>query len=99
LVRSLALELGPLGIRAVAIAPAATDTPGFRGPGSGTGGTLTGADAEAATRLVEMTLSRMALGRLGRADDIAGAALFAASDMGAFVTGSTIHVDGGVDAT
>jgi 3-oxoacyl-[acyl-carrier protein] reductase len=46
-----------------------------------------------------MTLSRMALGRLGRADDIAGAALFAASDMGAFVTGSTIHVDGGVDAT
>ena len=31
LVRSLALELGPHGIRAVAIAPAATDTPGFRG--------------------------------------------------------------------
>jgi NAD(P)-dependent dehydrogenase (short-subunit alcohol dehydrogenase family) len=41
----------------------------------------------------------MALGRLGQADDIARAAVFAASDMAAFITGSTIPVDGGVDAS
>ena len=31
--------------------------------------------------------------------DIARAAVFAASDMAGFITGSTIHVDGGVDAS
>jgi NAD(P)-dependent dehydrogenase (short-subunit alcohol dehydrogenase family) len=35
------------------------------------------------------------LGRLGTADDIAGVALFLASDLGAFVTGATLHPDGG----
>jgi enoyl-[acyl-carrier-protein] reductase (NADH) len=34
-----------------------------------------------------------------RADDIARAAVFTASDMVGFITGSTIHVDGGVDAS
>jgi NAD(P)-dependent dehydrogenase (short-subunit alcohol dehydrogenase family) len=95
LVKSLALELGPAGIRVVAIAPAATDTPGFRiGPTR-----FSGADAEQAKRLLDDTISKMALGRLGQADDIARAAVFAASDMAGFITGSTIHVDGGVDAT
>ena len=37
--------------------------------------------------------------RIGEPDDIARAAVFAASDMAGFVTGSTIHVDGGVDAS
>ncbi len=95
IVKSLALELGPAGIRAVAIAPAATDTPGFR---VGTT-SFSGADAVQAKQLLDDTIARMALGRLAQADDIARAVLFAASDMGAFITGSTIHVDGGVDAT
>ncbi len=95
LVKSLALELGPAGIRVVAIAPAATDTPGFRiAPGR-----FGGADAEQARKLLDETIAKMALGRLGQADDIARAAVFAASDMAAFITGSTIHVDGGVDAS
>lgn len=38
------------------------------------------------------------LGRLGEPDDVAGAALFLASDLGAFVTGTTIHCDGGTYA-
>jgi len=94
LVRSLALELGPAGIRVVAIAPAATDTPGYRAAPA----RFSGADAEQAKRLLDDTIAKMALGRLAQADDIARAAVFAASDMAGFVTGSTIHVDGGVDA-
>jgi len=35
------------------------------------------------------------LGRLGTVDDVAGAAVFLASDLAAFVTGTTLHVDGG----
>ncbi len=38
------------------------------------------------------------LGRLGEPADVAGAVLFLASDLGAFVTGTTIHVDGGTRA-
>jgi NAD(P)-dependent dehydrogenase (short-subunit alcohol dehydrogenase family) len=95
LVKSLALELGPHGIRVVAIAPAATDTPGYRVAPTRFGG----ADAEQARKLLDDTISKMALGRLGQADDIARAAVFAASDMAAFITGSTLHVDGGVDAS
>jgi NAD(P)-dependent dehydrogenase (short-subunit alcohol dehydrogenase family) len=95
LVKSLALELGPAGIRVIAIAPAATDTPGFRVAPARFGG----ADAEQARKLLDDTIAKMALGRLGQADDIARAAVFAASDMAGFITGSTIHVDGGVDAS
>ncbi len=38
---------------------------------------------------------RTPLGGAGRADDVAGAVVFLASDLARFVTGSTIHVDGG----
>jgi NAD(P)-dependent dehydrogenase (short-subunit alcohol dehydrogenase family) len=95
LVKSLALELGPHGVRVVAIAPAATDTPGFRVAPT----RFSGADAEQAKKLVADTVAKMALGRLGQADDIARAVVFAASDMAGFITGSTLHVDGGVDAS
>lgn len=38
------------------------------------------------------------IGRLGEATDTAGVALFLASDLGAFVTGTTVHCDGGTHA-
>lgn len=38
------------------------------------------------------------VGRLGEPEDVAGAVLFLASDLGSFVTGTTIHVDGGTYA-
>ena len=41
---------------------------------------------------------RTPLPRAGHVDDVAGAALFLASDLSQFVTGSTIHVDGGNSA-
>ena len=38
------------------------------------------------------------LGRAGVPEDIAGAAVFLASDLSAYVTGTTMHVDGGTHA-
>ena len=38
------------------------------------------------------------LARVGSVDDVAGAALFLASDLSRFVTGTTVHVDGGTHA-
>jgi NAD(P)-dependent dehydrogenase (short-subunit alcohol dehydrogenase family) len=46
-----------------------------------------------ARRRIEHTI---ALGRLGRPSDIAGVAVFLASDLASFVSGETINVDGGV---
>lgn len=39
--------------------------------------------------------AKTALGRAGTPDDVAGAVIFLASDLSAFVTGSSVHVDGG----
>jgi len=43
----------------------------------------------------EMPDTRTPLARRGNVDDVAGAALYLASDLAAFVTGTTVHVDGG----
>ena len=87
LVRALAAELGPLGIRVNMVVPGTIDTerryaewyPEFRQAPPG------GAEQ----------LKRIPLGRLGRPEDIAEACLFLASDASAYVTGDTIRVMGG----
>ena len=81
--RSLAVELGPDGIRVNAIAPETTDTlqvpihrwipPKYR------------------DRVPYWT----PLGRFGTPDDAAGCALFLASELSSWVTGTTVHMDGG----
>jgi 3-oxoacyl-[acyl-carrier protein] reductase len=38
------------------------------------------------------------MGRAGHVDEMAGAAVFLASDMSSYITGQTIHVDGGTQA-
>jgi NAD(P)-dependent dehydrogenase (short-subunit alcohol dehydrogenase family) len=43
----------------------------------------------------EMVSTPTPLARQGHVDDVAGAAVFLASDLSGFVTGTTIHVDGG----
>ena len=86
LTKSMALELGRQGIRVNAIAPGSIMTEGAisRAQNSGT--------SRETSRLF---MSRIPLGRMGVADDIGRVALFLASELGSYMTGSTVIVDGG----
>jgi 3-oxoacyl-[acyl-carrier protein] reductase len=77
----MALELAPRSITVNAIAPGFVDTDMTRG--------LT-------AEQTEQLLSRVPLGRLGTVEDIAQAAAFLASDEAAYITGTTLHVNGGM---
>lgn len=87
LVRALAAELGPFGIRVNMVIPGFIDTerryaewyPEFR---------------QAAPGAPEQ-LKQIPLGRLGRPEDIADACVFLASDASSYVTGDSIRVMGG----
>ena len=78
---SAAKELGRRGIRVNAIAPGFIETDMTA--------VLTDEQKETAAK-------NITLGRLGQPGDIANAALFLASDMGAYITGQVISVDGGI---
>ncbi len=80
--QTLAVELGPSGIRVNAIAPGLVDT---RFASALTGN----------PDLVARVVARTPLGRYAQPDEIAGAALYLASDAASFVTGHTLVVDGG----
>jgi len=80
------LELGSHGIRAVAIAPTRTETPGVAKAAERAAGFADALQADA---------TGLPLRRLGHPDDVARVVLFAASDLGAFVSGSVIAADGG----
>lgn len=82
LVRNLAAEYGPPGIRANAICPGLIKTDFARALWE---------DPERARRTVEA----IPLGRLGEPDDVAGAAVFLASDASRYVTGQALTVCGG----
>ncbi|OBK97197.1 oxidoreductase [Mycobacterium asiaticum] len=82
--KTAALELAPHRIRVNAIAPDITMTEGLAALG--------GADASAAMGAV------VPWGRPGHVDETAGVAVFLASDMSAYITGQTLHVDGGTHA-
>jgi len=94
LTRSIAMELAASGVRVNCICPGAIATPIF--------GTSLGLSPEAAERgatLVEDLLATVhPLGRAGRPEDIAGAALWLASDESSLVTGQALVVDGGITA-
>ena len=89
LTRTLALELGPSGIRVNAIAPGFIDT----GAWERVLATLENADEFAAS-----VSALHAVGRRGRPSDIAGAVAFLAGDDAGFITGQTLVVDGGLTA-
>lgn len=88
LTKSMARELGQHGIRVNAIAPGAIKTQGILSH------TKISPDRSQIKELKSF-VSRMALGRMGDADDIARVALFLASDLSSYITGDLIVVDGG----
>ncbi|HUC71160.1 MAG TPA: SDR family oxidoreductase, partial [Stellaceae bacterium] len=79
--RAIALELAPYRIRVNAIAPGLTDTAQPRYGSSE-------AELAEAARAIP-------LGRMAQPEEIARTALFLASDEAAFITGQTVHVNGG----
>ncbi len=56
---------------------------------------LAGQTADQGRAQLKSFMARMPLGRLGRADDIGRVALFLASDLAGYITGSLVVVDGG----
>ena len=82
LMRTLAQEVGHQRIRVNAIAPGAISTAINKEATEG----------EAAAKLMKLIPYK----RIGRAQDIANAAVFLASDMADYITGATLYVDGGM---
>jgi 3-oxoacyl-[acyl-carrier protein] reductase len=80
--RTLAAELGPLGIRVNCVAP----------------GLVYPTDSSRATKeeVKDMLIAQTPLRRIAGVEDITGPVLFLASDWSRFVTGQTLHVDGGL---
>ncbi len=81
--RALAAELGKDGVRVNAIGPGFIETP------------LNEKVRANNPELVKIFLDHTPLGRAGKAEDIAGPAIFLASDLSSYVTGSIVMVDGG----
>jgi 3-oxoacyl-[acyl-carrier protein] reductase len=81
--RSMAKELGPDRIRVNCVAPAWTETD------------MAAPSLDALGR--ENVAKDFALGRIGLPEDAAGATCFLLSDLAAFITGTTVTVDGGMD--
>jgi NAD(P)-dependent dehydrogenase (short-subunit alcohol dehydrogenase family) len=86
--RTWAAELVDRNVRVNTLVPGPVETPGLAG--------LAG-DPSGVAPLFASMASAVPLGRLGRPEEIAGAALFLASDDSSFMTGAEIFVDGGAE--
>ncbi|MEV6599724.1 SDR family NAD(P)-dependent oxidoreductase [Actinoplanes sp. NPDC051346] len=85
LTRSLAKEFGGRGLRFNVLALGVIETEA-----------MDAMPAEQAAMMRKRYSEKTALGRLGTPDEVAGAVLWLASDLSRYVTGATIHVDGGI---
>ncbi len=79
--KTWARELGPKGVRAVAVCPGFIDTPILR---------------SIPTPVMDKLLEKVPLGRLGKAEEIAAVYAFLASDDAAYINGAVIEVSGGI---
>ncbi|MDN7437418.1 SDR family oxidoreductase [Burkholderia multivorans] len=93
-IRHAAKELAPFGIRTNGVAPGVIMTPLIA--------KAFGVPPEKADELVQYLVGRLgskqAMGRYGSAEDVANAALFFASDLSAYVSGTVMPVDGGISS-
>ena len=83
LTRALAVEWARHNVRVNAIAPSYIETG------------MAKRDIEADERILKFNLSKIPMRRGGKPEEVAGVAVFLASDASSFVTGETIAVDGG----
>jgi glucose 1-dehydrogenase len=81
--KTLAQETADKGIRVVAVAPGAIQTP-INEAVWGNPETLKDLD------------EKIAMGRLGHAEEVANAVAFLSSDLASYITGTTLSVDGGM---
>ena len=79
--RSLALEVASRGITVNLLAPGLIETD---------------MTADLTNEQRDAMLTRIPLGRMGQANDVAAAAAFLSSDDGAYITGQTLHINGGM---
>jgi meso-butanediol dehydrogenase / (S,S)-butanediol dehydrogenase / diacetyl reductase len=86
LTRSLAVRYGPSGVRVNAIAPGTLKTPAWE------------QRQQKDPDVFERVARWYPLGRIGDPEDVAGAALFLASDEAAWISGAVLPVDGGLTA-
>ena len=84
--RALAAELGKFGVRVNAIGPGLIETP------------LNASVRANNPELIKIFIDHTPLGRAGKPEDIVGPAIFLASDLSAYVTGSIVMADGGYRA-
>ncbi|MDR8410279.1 SDR family oxidoreductase [Nonomuraea sp. 3-1Str] len=82
LLRTAAAEFGPYGVRVNAVAPGVVETPLTR-------------QIKDDPAWYDAYAAKSALGRWARAEEMAGAVVYLASDAASFVTGSVLYVDGG----
>jgi NAD(P)-dependent dehydrogenase (short-subunit alcohol dehydrogenase family) len=87
--RQLAVEYARQGVRVNCVCPGTVDTPVLR---------RAMAMAESPQGFLDMLIAGHPLGRIGRAEEIAAAVAFLASDEASFITGSILPVDGGYTA-
>ncbi|GAA1529359.1 SDR family NAD(P)-dependent oxidoreductase [Nocardioides humi] len=83
LTRSLAVELGPRGVRANAVCPGFIDTPML--------------DEGELRSIAERVARTLPLRRLGRPDDVAGAISWLLGEDSGYVTGQSLFIDGGMN--
>jgi 3-oxoacyl-[acyl-carrier protein] reductase len=82
MVRNLAYSEGRYGIRANAVSPGLIETADY---------------ASIPTDVLAKQIERIPLGQLGQPEDVAAAVAFLASDEARYITGTILHVHGGLE--